>query len=82
MNLARLLLVTLRLLIFKARIMTDRCEYFVGGWMPMLTDTRKSVDVYGAVLRNKDRLVTNFSKNWHTTCRRAVVSKILDWLVQ
>ena len=48
----------------------------------MLTEKRELADVYVAALRNKDRLITNFSKNWHTTCRRAVVSKILDWLVQ
>ena len=62
--------------------MTVRCEYFVGGCALMLTEKRQLADAYGAVLRNKDRLMANFTKNWHTTCRRAVVSKFLDWLVQ
>ena len=62
--------------------MTVRCEYFVGGCASMLTEKRELAGLCGAALRNKDRLMTNFSKNWHTTCRRAVVSKILDWLVQ
>ena len=62
--------------------MTFRCEHFVGGHASMLTEKRKLADVYGAVFQNKDRLMTNFSKNWHTTCNTVVVSKFLDWLVQ
>ena len=62
--------------------MTVRYEDFVGVYASMLTEKRELAGVYGAALRNKDCLMTNFSKNWHTTCRRAVVSKILDWLVQ
>jgi hypothetical protein len=62
--------------------MAVRCEYFDSGCASMLTEKRELADVCIAALRNKDRLVTNFSKNWHITCKTAVVSKILDWLVQ
>ena len=62
--------------------MAVRCEYFDGGCASMLIEKRELADVCSAALRNKDRLVTKFSKNWHITCKIAVVSKILDWLVQ
>ena len=62
--------------------MTDRCEYLVGGYALMLTEKRKLAGACGAVLRNKDHLLTNFGKNCHADCRDNAVSKILDWLVQ
>ena len=61
--------------------MTVRREYFVGGSASMLTEKRELADVCVAGLANKDRLLTNFSKNWHADCTVKAVSKILDWLV-
>ena len=62
--------------------MSIRYTQFTTGYDDIVVSLQKCVDFFIASKMKNFLSNLTINKTWHVDCRKPVVSKILDWLVQ